>query len=143
MGHSLSHCVTAVCNTDSVVAFDFLRDVSRLGSWALGCWEAKIVADGVACGVSLFDGSRTYVRADADRSRLTVDFAVGDDPSRLVHRISGRVLPGAPLGYDAGSSLVSLLAWRSAAMSDKRWQRVLVSHDAEILLLQARLEAAA
>lgn len=143
MRPSLSHCATALCNAEAAAAFDFLSDVSRLGSWALGCWEAKAVGDGVVCGVSLFDGSQTYVRADADPGRLSVDFAVGDDPARLVHRISARVLPGPPLGYGEGSSLVSLVAWRSAAMPDERWQRVLASHDAEILLLQARLEGAA
>jgi hypothetical protein len=139
---ALSHCVSAVCDAEPTASFDFLADTSRLGSWALGCWEAKPAAEGVVVGVSLFDGSQTYVRADADRERLAVDFAVGSDPQQLIHRISARVIPGASLGYAAGSSIVSLIAWRGADMPDHRWQRLVVSHDAEILLLQARLQEA-
>ena len=138
--HSLSHCATAVCDSEPTAAFDFLADSSRLGSWALGCWDAKPFAEGVVGGTSLFDGSQTYARLDADAVRLAVDFAVGSDPHQLVHRISARVVPAAALGYPEGSSIVTLLAWRGADMPDDRWDRLVVSHEAEILLLQARLE---
>lgn len=138
--HALSHCVSAVCDAKPIASFNFLADPSRLGSWALGCWEAKPAAEGVVVGISLFDGSQSYVRADADPERLVVDFAVGSDPQQLIHRISARVIPGAALGYAEGSSIVSLIAWREADMPDERWQRLVVSHDAEILLLQARLQ---
>lgn len=135
-----SHCATAVCAAEPAAAFAFLADVAHLGSWALGCWAAEPVADGIVAGTSLFDGSRTCVRADSDAGRLAVDFAVGPEPTELVHRISARVLPGAALGYEEASSVVTLIAWREAQMSEERWQRLVASHDAEILLLQARLE---
>lgn len=137
---ALSHCATAICDAEPSASFDFLADASRLGSWALGCWGAKPAAEGVVVGVSLFDGSETYVRADADPERLAVDFAVGDDPQQLVHRISARVLAGAALGYGDRSSIVTLIAWRGADMADDRWRRLVASHEAEILLLQARLQ---
>lgn len=140
--HSLSHCTTAVCDVEPAAAFAFLADASRLGSWALGCWDAQPVAAGVVGGTSLFDGSPTYVRADADAARLAVDFAVGSDPHALVHRISARVVSGAALGYAEGSSIVTLLAWRAADMSDDRWGRLVASHEVEIQLLQARLREA-
>jgi hypothetical protein len=138
--HSLSHCATAVCDAEPAAAFAFLADASQLGSWALGCWGAKPVAEGVVGGTSLFDGSDTYVRADADPDRLAVDFAVGTDPHELVHRISARVVPAVELGYAEGSSVVTLLAWRAADMPEDRWHRLVASHEAEILLLQARLQ---
>jgi hypothetical protein len=140
--HTLSHCATAVCDAEPAASFAFVADTARLGSWALGCWDAKPVGDGVVAGVSLFDGSQTYVRADADPVRLAVDFAVGDDQQQLVHRISARIIPGATLGYAERSSVVTLIAWRAADMPDDRWQRVVASHEAEILLLQARLQEA-
>ena len=60
-----------------------------------------------------------------------------------MHRISARVIPGSALGYGENRSLVTLLAWRPAEMSDDRWSRLVASHEAEILLLRARIEEAA
>jgi hypothetical protein len=71
---------------------------------------------------------------------LAIDFAVGGHPQELVHRISARVVPADALGYADGTSMVTLLAWRAADMPDERWARLIASHEAEILLLQARLE---
>jgi hypothetical protein len=141
--HSLSHCATAVCDATAEVAFAFLADPSRLGSWALGCWDAQPAGERMVRGASLFDASTAYVRADPDSARLLVDFAVGDDPDELVHRISARVIPGPVLGFEESRSLVTLLAWRHAAMSDDRWSLLVASHEAEILLLRARIEDAA
>jgi hypothetical protein len=141
--HSLSHCTTAVCDATPEEAFAFLADPARLGSWALGCWDALPVDERTVLGRSLFDGSPAYVRADPDSARLGVDFAVGSDPHELVHRISARVIPGPDLGYERGRSLVTLLAWREAGMSDERWSRLVASHEAEILLLRARIEESA
>lgn len=140
--HSLSHCATAACDAEAGAAFAFLADPARLGSWALGCWDAELVGERVVRGTSLFDASPAYARADPDPERLSVDFAVGSDPEALVHRISARVLPGAQLGFEAGRSLVTLIAWRPADMSDDRWARLVASHEAEILLLRARIEQA-
>jgi hypothetical protein len=142
--HSLSHCATAACEAAPADAFAVLADDAALGTWALGCWEAAPVADGdrLLRGTSLFDGSATYVRADADASRLTVDFEVGSEPGSLRRRISARVIPGADLGGGDDRCLVTLLAWRPADMTDERWERLAASHDTEVLLLQARIEAA-
>jgi hypothetical protein len=142
--HSLSHCATAACDAAPADAFAVLADGAALGSWALGSWEAAPVAggDGLLCGTSLFDGTASYVRADADATRLTVDFQVGSDPASLSRRISARVVPGADLGRGDGRCLVTLLAWRPADMTDERWEQLTASHDVEVLLLQARIEAA-
>ena len=141
--HSLSHCATAVCDATAELAFAFLADPSRLGSWALGCWDAQPAGEQTVRGVSLFDASTAYVRADPEPTRLLVDFAVGAGPDELVHRISARVIPGPVLGLEASRSLVTLLAWRPADMPDDRWSRLVASHEAEILLLCARIEETA
>ena len=140
--HSLSHCTTAVCDVTAEEAFAFLADPARIGSWALGCWDARPLGGGVVSGTSLFDGSTTYARVDGDPQRLAADFAVGPEPDELVHRISARVLAGAPLGFEA-ECLVTLLAWRPAAMDDERWARLTASHETEILLLRGRIEGRA
>lgn len=139
---SLAHCATAACDAAADIAFDVVADPARLGSWALGCWDAQPVDDRTVRGRSLFDGSTSYVRAEPDPAHLSVDFVVGADPGDLVHRISARVMPGPPLGLDDSRCLVTLLAWRPATMSDERWRRLVASHDAEILLLRAQIEEA-
>jgi hypothetical protein len=141
--HLLSHCATTACDAAADVAFAFLADPSRLGSWALGCWDAQPAGERTVRGTSLFDASTAYVRADPDPARLSIDFAVGAGPDELVHRISARVIPGPALGYGENRSLVTLLAWRPAHMPDDRWSRLVASHEAEILLLRARIEEAA
>ena len=141
--HMLSHCATTACDATADVAFAFLADPSRLGTWALGCWDAQPAGEDTVRGTSLFDASASYVRTDADSARLSIDFAVGSDPGELVHRISARVIPGSALGYGENQSLVTLLSWRPAEMPDDRWSRLVASHEAEILLLRARIEEAA
>jgi hypothetical protein len=139
----LTHCVSSLCAAPAEVAFSYLADVSHLGEWALGCWGGEPAADGIVAGTSLFDGTRSYARTMPDAERMVVDFEVGPEPGSLVGRISCRVVPGEALGGDAGSSLVILLAWRTASMDDERWRRLTVAHDAEILLLRGRIEAEA
>jgi hypothetical protein len=138
---SLSHCATTACDAPADAAFAFVADATRLGSWALGCWNAELVGERLARGTSLFDESTSYVRVEPDSERLVVDFAVGDVPESLVRRISARVLPGDALGYGTGRCLVTLVAWRPGDMADERWERLVASHAAEILLLKARIEA--
>jgi hypothetical protein len=140
--HSLSHCATAPCNAAAETAYAFLADAAKLGTWALGSWATQPLNGGVVRGTSLFDASQVYVRADGDPERLSVDFAVGDDPGTLVRRIAARVVPGPTLGLDDRRCVVTLLAWRTADMSDERWHRLSASHDVEILLLRARIEEA-
>lgn len=137
----LAHCVSTLCSTPAEHAFGYLAEPSRLGEWALGCWDAAEDSEGVVRGTSLFDGSRTFVRVDPDESRLIVDFEVGDEPAALVRRISARVVRGPELGAAASTSLVVVTAWRTASMDDERWRRLVVAHDAEVLLLRQRIEA--
>ena len=135
-----AHCISSLCSATADNAFAYLSDPSRLGEWALGCWGAVAHSDGVVRGTSLFDGGETYARADADPTRRLVDFEVGDDPARLVRRISARVVPGHDLGEPPTASLVLLTAWRTRSMEDDRWYRLVVAHQAEVLLLRHRIE---
>lgn len=140
---SLTHCVSSLCAVPARDAFAYLADVGRVGEWALGCWEARQVEGGLARGLSLFDGSTTFVRVVPSTGSSTVDFEVGVDPVRLERRISARVVAGDELGGDPGRSLVILTAWRTAAMDDERWRRLSVAHETEILILRERIERSA
>jgi hypothetical protein len=91
-------------------------------------------------GTSLFDGAETLVRMSPLPEHRIVDFEVGEDPARLVRRISARVVPGEDAGGGPSSSLVMLSAWRTESMDDERWRRLVVAHEAEILLLRHGIE---
>jgi hypothetical protein len=139
--HALSHCATTICEARADAAFALLADASRVGSWALGAWDAELLADGTARGSSLFDGSEAYVRTYPDAERLCVDFAVGGDRDAMARRISAHVVPGTTLGLDRHQCVVTLIAWRHAGMSDDRWRQLTTSHEVEILLLRRQIEA--
>lgn len=138
----LVHCVSSLCSASPDHAFAYLTDLNRLGEWSLGCWETR-AKDGVVRGTSLFDGAETLVRMIPVPEQRIVDFEVGDDPERLVRRISARVVSGEDLGGSPESSLVILSAWRTESMDDERWRRLVVAHEAEILLLRHGIERSA
>lgn len=138
--YELSHCATTVCEVAAEDAYSFLADPKRLGVWALGCWEAEPVAADTVRGTSLFDGQTAVVRVAGSPASLTVDYFVGGDNGTMAPRISARAVPGPVVGRPARECLVTVLAWRAVGMSDERWASVVASHEAEILILKARIE---
>ena len=124
-------------------AYAFLADGLAVGRWALGSFQARRVGPNLFRGRSLFDGAAVLYRPIGDRARLTVDYHVGTDPQALVPRVMARVLPGEATGRDPRSCVVTLVAWRDAAMTDARWERLVACHEVEIRLVQAQLAAAA
>ena len=120
-------------------AYAFLADGLAVGRWALGSFQARRVGPNLFRGRSLFDGAAVLYRPIGDRARLTVDYHVGTDPQALVPRVMARVLPGEATGRDPRSCVVTLVAWRDAAMTDARWERLVACHEVEIRLVQAQL----
>lgn len=137
----LAHSVAARCAAPARVAFSLLADASRLGEWALGCWQATSVSDDVVRGRSLFDGTETFVRVVPDEERLGVDYEVGGDRDRLVRRIHARAIPGEAVDLASEHCLLVLLAWRPATMSDDRWLQLTSAHGVEVLILRRCVEA--
>ncbi len=105
----------------------------------MGCWNTRAAGPDLFVGNSLFDGSEGYVRIVVDRALLNVDYHVGPAPDRLAHMNTARVIPGASLGRDPDGCVVTLLAWRPATMRDADWQRIRITHEAEMLLIQSWL----
>lgn len=97
--------------------------------------------DAVVRGRSLLDGSESFVRVVPHEPTLSVDFAVGDDLSRLRRRIAARAVPGEEISLEPDHCLLLLLAWRPATMSDARWHQLVVAHEVEILVLRRCIEA--
>lgn len=121
-------------------AFDRLSDAKFVGEWALGsmglCESERL---GVHEGTSLFDKSRTAVEIRPSRELLLIDYLVGTIENRSP-RIFIRIAPAEVVGLDTDQCLVALHAWRDASAGDEAWRRTCASHEAEILLIQARLQ---
>ena len=135
-----AHCAAILIEASATRAFDFLADPLQLGTWSLGCMNTRQVsADGLYMGHSLYDDAPAHFKIHAVRDLLLIDYWVGP-ADRLVPRISARVMPGKTNDLDAERCYVSLMAWRSARMSDAKWQQLCTAHEAEVWLLKARIE---
>lgn len=121
------------------VAYRFLADGAALGRWALGCFDTRPAGAGLWRGTSLFDGAPTLVRPVGDAKCLVVYYWIGPDRRSLAPRIMARVVPGSVVGRPRNRSIVTLLAWRDARMTDERWERLVACHEVEVRLVQALL----
>ncbi len=139
----LVHIASRLCQASVAQAFDALASAAGMARWNLGLWHTRELQPGLFSGQSLFDGASGRVRVQADAERGLIDYAVGADAQALVPRIQAQVRDGALLGYAAGTCVVSLLAWRSVHLDDARWQRLMRTHELELDLIQAQLQAAA
>ncbi len=142
MPSQYAHLAAQIVAAPFDAVFDYMADPLKLGRWSLGCFG--IAADpesGLYTGTSLYDGARGWVRIRADRASGLIDYHVGV-PERLAPRIFCRVAAGEPLDYQPEMTLLTLLAWRAAAMSEERWQRLQAAHEAEIWLIKEQIESA-
>jgi hypothetical protein len=140
MSPGQSHIASIEVKCGAAQVFAFLADPAKLSRWSFGTWQTEIAADGLVAGTSIFDGARTFLRIDADRDRLSIDYHLGADPAKLVPRIAVRVVPGGNLGLNPGHCVLTFIAWRAAAMDDDRWRRLTASHDFEAVLIKNLIE---
>lgn len=137
------HAVARLCRCSSAAALALLSQAKGLASWNLGLWHTQDVAPGLLAGRSLFGGGAGLARVQVDAASGWVSYAVGSSEAELQPRIQARVQPGPELGFAPGHCMVTLLAWRTAAMDDERWQRLQAAHEVEIDLIRSQLEALA
>lgn len=139
--NDLCYTVTTDIAAPAKTAFAFLSDVTQIGGWALGAWDAKPLGERNAWrGTSIYDGSVCAFAVDADEKRLAIDYLVGTNAKDLVMRIAVRIIPGASSGRPADTCLVSMAAWRGHGMDERRWARLKAFHDAEIHIVRDRVE---
>jgi hypothetical protein len=140
MNEGASHIASIVVKRAAGDVFDFMADATKLDRWSFGTWQTEIGVDGLVTGTSIFDGSKTLLRIDADRARLSIDYRLGGDAGNLMPRIVVRVVPGAYLGLDTSHCVLTFIAWRAAGMDDDRWRRLTASHEFEAVLIKNLLE---
>ena len=136
----LCHAATALVEAPAKQAFAFMADGIKLGKWALGCLDTEEVERGLFSGRSQFNGGVGYVRIVADQTLLNIDYHVGATPKALNHQNTARIVPGASLGRPANCCMVTLIAWRTAAMSDEDWRLICATHESEIYVVKAMIE---
>jgi len=136
------HCHTSsiAIAVPALAAFKIMSDGVEQGRWAWGSFDRREVEPGVFLGTSVFDGKQTYVRLHADSELLLIDYEVGRTKESLVFRNSARVLPGALLGHDPQTCVVTLMSWRLASHSDAAWAQLGTVHEAEMFLIRGLLE---
>jgi hypothetical protein len=137
----LCHAATAIVERSAADAFAFLSDPTTHGGWAIGSFAATEQPNGLMMGRSLIDGGETWVKIEPHPDLMIIDYSVGT-PDKLLPRISTRVIPGPVLALGPDQCMVTMTAWRPADMSDARWARVCVTHDAEILMIAGQIERA-
>jgi len=140
MGPELIHATARTCKASVQAALDHLSTVDGLSRWNLGMFDTTQEPDGLLTGLSLFDGTRAYARAEVDPYKGLVTYRIGADAHTLLPRIQAQVVDAFALGYEAGLVLVSLQTWRTRGMDDARWLRLTTTHETEIDLIKAQLE---
>ena len=137
------HSASIEVAAPAAAAFAFMADGLKQGRWAFGSWDREALGDGIFAGTSLFSGAKTYVRIRADQERLMVHYDVGAAPDAddLMPRIVARIVPGPVLGMEENECVVTLTAWRTRDMSDRRWHQLQVSHETQVLIIKHQIES--
>jgi uncharacterized protein YndB with AHSA1/START domain len=136
-----SHIASIVIQCHSAAVFAFMTDPEKLERWSFGTWHTEISPTGLVVGTAIFDGSKTLLKIEADVHRLSIDYHLGTEPHDLVPRIYARIMPGPMVGLDDDSSVLTLVAWRTAAMDNERWRKLRASHEFEVVLIKNLLES--
>ena len=135
-----AHTASIEVGASAERAYAFMADGMAQTHWALGSWQRRDEGDGLFSGVSLFDGERLFVRLDADAARRLVDYRIGGSPDELRHLVQARVMPGTELGRDPDRSVITLVVWRAAALTEEAWARTYHAFRTEVHLIKARVE---
>ncbi|MBN9428214.1 MAG: hypothetical protein J0H09_17060 [Burkholderiales bacterium] len=145
---SVCFTVAALCEGTVDAALAHLTSAAGFSQWSLGMQQCREEVPGLLHGRSSFDGSTNWVRTRVERwlahvdapqsAGFRIDYLCGSNPDQLALRIAATIAPGAWLGYASGA-MVTLLAWRTAGMSDQRWQQLIAAHETEIELIRTQL----
>jgi len=134
------HSSSIAIGVAAEAAFDLMSNGLKQGQWALGSMQRREVAPGIFHGVSIFTGKDLYIRLNADRARLLVDYEVGPSREAMQFRHMSRVIPGAMLKMSPDACVVTLMTWRLATQSDADWIQLSTVHEAEMFLIKGLLE---
>lgn len=137
---TIAHTASVVLAVNADTAFEFMASGMNQTYWALGSWARVDEGDGVVSGTSLWDGSKLYIRIEAEPRLRLVDYHTGPARDKLKHGVQARILPGEPLGHPAGSSVLTITVWHNPGHTEESWRRTYHAFQAEVHLIKGRLE---
>jgi hypothetical protein len=133
---------TIQIDVDAAKLLKFISDPIKLGDWAFGSFKpTESHGNNIFSGTSLYDGGKTSYRINVYEKFRQVDYEVGYLGGELLPWIVGRVIPGPVVGLPAGTSLLTMLAWRHKDWSDEDWRLVCASHEAEVFRVRYLVES--
>ncbi|MCK5919805.1 MAG: hypothetical protein KAG66_02620, partial [Methylococcales bacterium] len=91
-------------------------------------------------GRSIFDGSTACVHIESNAQNRLIDYWVGANSENLAPRIFVRITPGEVIGSSTLNCILSMVSFRTEAMSDDRWHRLVTAHAFEVQLIKSLLE---
>ena len=130
--------VTIERNAEAV--FKFMSDPNKMDLWSFGTWRISVDDDGLVHGRSIFDGSIACVRIESNAQNRLIDYWVGANSEKLAPRIFVRITPGEVTGSSTLNCILSMVSFRTEAMSDDRWHRLVTAHAFEVQLIKSLLE---
>jgi len=134
------YTVSSLIMVDTDTIYRYLVDPLKLGKWSLGCFNTSLDNEtGLCLGHSLFNGNPSYVKIDSKKDEKRIDYYLGKGKPETP-RIVIKVHKGKDLGYPEPSGLVTMIAWRTASMTNYEWERLKKCHDAEILMIKEQIE---
>ncbi|MDX5349730.1 MAG: SRPBCC family protein [Paracoccaceae bacterium] len=136
-----AHLAATRSDAPAAFAFAHLSDGRKLGRWTLGSMDLEPAGEpGLWRGTSLFDGAEALVEIRPEPRLGLIDFHLGPAGAR-VPRVSIRVTPGPDWGLPETACLAAMTTWRAGWMDEARWERTRKSHELEVLLFRAQIEA--
>ena len=120
--------------------FKFMSDPEKMDLWSFGTWRISVDDNGLVHGRSIFDGSTACVRIEPNAQNRLIDYWVGANSENLAPRIFVRITPGEVTGSSTLNCIWSMVSFRTEAMSDDRWHRLVTAHALEVQLIKSVLE---
>ena len=132
--------VSVVIERNAETVFKFMSDPNKMDLWSFGTWRINVDSDGLVHGCSIFDGSTACVRIESNAQNRLIDYWVGTDSENLAPRIFVRITPSEVIGSSTLNCILLMVSFRTAAMSDDRWHRLVTAHAFEVQLIKSLLE---
>ena len=130
--------VTIERSAEAVIKF--MSDPEKMDLWSFGTWRISVDDNGLVHGRSIFDGSTACVRIEPNAQNRLIDYWVGANSETLAPRIFVRITPGEVTGSSTLNCILSMVSFRTEAMSDDRWHRLVTAHALEVQLIKSVLE---
>ena len=130
--------VTIERSAEAVIKF--MSDPEKMDLWSFGTWRISVDDNGLVHGRSIFDGSTACVRIEPNAQNRLIDYWVGANSENLAPRIFVRITPGEVTGSSTLNCILSMVSFRTEAMSDDRWHRLVTAHALEVQLIKSVLE---